>query len=560
MAVLLSDNGFVFRFNLFDTMKALGNRAYNIFFHTHTVSGIVISALLYIIFFAGAFTLFKEEFYLWENPAARKLEVKEVKIEQVIDKLVKTKPTLDLNEDLYITFPSEDNPLITIYGHLFPGKDGKEIHYATKMNPATLAVYDDVPSTVGETLYRLHFLDQLPLLGRWLAGFVSLFFIFAVVTGVLIHWKNIFTKFWAFSFRGSWKQIWTNTHTVFGLIGLPFQLMYAVTGAFYLLLLLVLLPAVMFFYGGKTEKIYAMVYPYMALTYDEAAPAVQQLDKVASIYDRVKQTYSQDYNIVAVNTRHAGKADGAVNFRLTSRNPEHLISYGYIGYRISDGTELYSSMPGPEKTYTHSVVEALGHLHFASFGGIIVRVLYFIMALLTCFVIIGGVLLWKEARNNRNYTDKQKRFHHRVTMVYLAICLGLFPAVAFLFSAELWIAAGAQHKVWVESVFFVFWLLLVIGGLFFKTENQQLRFYLWVGGVLSLLIPVSNGIRTGGWLWTTISTGSVHVFVTDLFWLLTGICTLWLAKDAGYKRLSSGDNRVSGQSKRESKSVTNASF
>ena len=40
---------------------------YNRFFHLHTVSGIVISVGLYVIFFAGAFTLFMESISDWEK-------------------------------------------------------------------------------------------------------------------------------------------------------------------------------------------------------------------------------------------------------------------------------------------------------------------------------------------------------------------------------------------------------------------------------------------------------------------------------------------------------------
>lgn len=509
-------------------MKGLGPRAYNILFHTHTVSGIVISTALFVIFFAGAFTLFKEEFYLWENPSVRHRENPTFHLSEVLDVAIRENPKLDLDDDLFITIPSEASPLVNVYGHLEPGKDGKEIHVNFKLDPQTSEVLREAPSTVGETLYRLHFLDQLPYLGRWLAGFVSLFFVFATFTGVLIHWKNLLGKFWAFSFKGSWKQIWTNAHTVLGLMGLPFQLMYAVTGAFYLLLLLVLLPAVLFFYEGKPEKVYAMVYPYMGITYDENAPEASNFGKIEPIYRLVNQKYGQQNRITAINTRHVGKVDGTVNFRLRSSDPGHLISTGYVGYRLSDGKELYRSMPGPDKTYAHSVVEAMGHLHFASFGGLLIKVFYFLMALFTCFVIISGILLWKQARNNRNYTEKQRRFHHRVTMVYLAICVGLFPAVAYLFNAELWLGGGDRHKLWVEGSFFVVWLGLILAGLFFKTERSQTRFYLSIAGVLSILVPVTNGWLTSDWIWSTFQKGQTALFATDLFWLITGVLCFFI--------------------------------
>jgi uncharacterized iron-regulated membrane protein len=512
-------------------LKGPGNRAYNIFFHTHTVSGIVISVALYIIFFAGAFTLFKSEFYTWENPLFRKhISADEIRTSEVFKALYKEKPTLDINEDIYITLPSEHSPLVNIYGHLTPGKDGKEIHFTTKMHPETYAIHEAGSSTIGETLYRLHFLDQIPYLGRWLAGFVALFFVFATITGLLIHWKNMLPKFWSFSFRGAWKQIWTNSHTVFGLLGLPYQLMYAITGAFYLLLLLVLLPAVMVFYKGNPEKVYAMAYPNMAVTYDKNAKTADNFGKVEEIYKKVEQDFNGKFEIISVNTRNIMKEDGAINFRLRSLDKKTFASYGYLGYRLKNGSEVYSSLPGVNKTYTHSVVEAIGHLHFATFGGILVKTLYFLMALFTCFVIVSGILIWKEARKNKNYTDQQKRFHHRVTVVFLAICFGLFPATAILFHAELWIKGGEQHKLWVDTTFFLSWLLLTIAGIVRYDEKKLTRFYLFAGGVFSVTVPLTNGLTTGDWLWKSLSSGQNYIAGTDLFWLITGITCLLLTR------------------------------
>ena len=45
----------------------MSNRNYNIYFHTHTVSGIVISVVLFVIFFAGSFSFFRDEIINWER-------------------------------------------------------------------------------------------------------------------------------------------------------------------------------------------------------------------------------------------------------------------------------------------------------------------------------------------------------------------------------------------------------------------------------------------------------------------------------------------------------------
>jgi uncharacterized iron-regulated membrane protein len=66
------------------------NRQYNIFFHLHTVSGIVISVLLYVIFFAGSFSFFRDEIVNWERnepvPEKKKLSIN---IDTALDTLQK---------------------------------------------------------------------------------------------------------------------------------------------------------------------------------------------------------------------------------------------------------------------------------------------------------------------------------------------------------------------------------------------------------------------------------------------------------------------------------------
>src|SRR5687767_5493651 len=45
----------------------MDNRRYNIYFHTHTISGIFICALLYVMFFAGSFSFFKDDIAAWQK-------------------------------------------------------------------------------------------------------------------------------------------------------------------------------------------------------------------------------------------------------------------------------------------------------------------------------------------------------------------------------------------------------------------------------------------------------------------------------------------------------------
>ncbi len=505
-------------------LKAPGNRAYNIFFHLHTVSGLIMTAALFVIFFAGAFTLFKSEIFMWSDPVARNIAVKHIDPLAVLEHIADSIPDFDIDDETAIIYPTSSNPKLTIHGHI--KREGEpEIHYTREMHPLTFEIDPATAATIGETLYRLHFLDQIPLLGRWIAGFVSLFFILSVITGLLVHWKNMVNKFWGFVTKGSWKRIWTNSHTVFGLIGLPYQLMYAVTGAFYLLLFLALMPMVLVFFEGDPEKVYGMAFPSYQVEYAEDAAVADYSSHITHITEKVQKEYGEAFHILAVQTRHLYKEDGAVNYILQSKDPALFSSFGHLAYRLSDGSELYNEIPQSTKQFRYEIIEAIQHLHFASFGGVFVKVLYFILALFTCFVIISGLLIWKEARNNKRYTDQQRRFHHRYTMANLSLCLGLFPAVAVLFMAELMVAGDFDEPSRTNLVFFSSWLLFTLLGYFLNADEKRLtRMNLLVGGILSLCVALTNGILTSDWFFLTDTND--YVAYTDISWIMIGLLSI----------------------------------
>lgn len=504
-------------------MKGLGNRTYNILFHTHTVSGIVISSVLFIIFFAGAISLYKQEIYQWEDPTARIPVIDSINYEQVMSRLDTIKPGAKEAHEVSVRLPIASRPIYTFY---VPIESAESTNYHTFIyNPHTDSIGEvsagDV-STTGETLYRLHFLDQVPwYIGRYIAGFVSLFFAFAVVTGLLIHWKHIVAKFYAFSFRQVKKQFWTNAHTVFGLIGLPFQLMYAITGAFYLLSVFILAPAVVVLFKGNQDKLVTIIYPPEAFHEHEGTHTKSTHMPVSQGLQQIRQDYPE-YGISYLQIINPGTEEAVLSADLVA--PNAFNQDGTVVIDLHSGAYKLRINPG-EKNYTQSILLGISKVHFGSFGGWLLKALYFVLSIFTCFVIISGVLMWKEARNKPSYTEKQRRFHHRVTTVYLAVCFSLFPATAVLFIAEHLVSSGIGHADKVNMLFFGSWLVLAIIGCLWKTEKHITAYCLLLGGILALAVPLANGMATGDWFWTT-ATRLPYVFVTDIAWLATGALAL----------------------------------
>lgn len=237
----------------------MNKRNYNILFHTHTISGIIISVGLFVIFFAGSFAFFRDEIVAWErNEPVEKAELQQMDLNRMLNKL-------DQQYDLYsrdISFTQyyKTNRIGTsISAPKDTSVEGRRDFFYTNIENMETSSYRENYS-IGEFLYRLHFYAQLNFFGRSgyaLAGLVSFFFLFAIVTGLLVHWKKVASDFYLFRPRAKLKTLWTDAHTALGVIGFPFQFMYAVTGVFLIFSSLAMGPVVAsVIYDGDTKAMY----------------------------------------------------------------------------------------------------------------------------------------------------------------------------------------------------------------------------------------------------------------------------------------------------------------
>ncbi|MEM9142108.1 MAG: PepSY-associated TM helix domain-containing protein [Bacteroidota bacterium] len=506
-------------------LKGLASRTYHVMFHVHTVTGIVISFALYVIFYAGAFALFYNETRQWEDPDLRVPYTNNVDLDLAVSKVDKLH-TIDFGEEVDIILPSVHNPLLQVKAiGESPADSIKGETIKVAMAPSTLKRIDAAENrvTVARTIYELHFFDQIPYAGSVIAGFVSLFFFLAIVSGTLVHWRNVLTKFYAFVKEGKWKLIWTNIHTVFGVIGLPFQIMYAITGAFLGLLGLAAVPILL---SGKFEPddLLAKLEPSTTIELNNAAQPAAHLS-INELYKKVAYHFP-DTKIQSPRILHYGKEDAMVIWY--TKDYKGLSGRGEINMTMKDGeiVEEYSVLPY-NKSYVQDVWNYTHALHYGNFGGYLIKVLFFVLSMITCFIIISGILIWRTARDNKKYTFKQRRFHHKVTKWYMAISLSMFPAFALLFIANKIVPMDVPDRIaMVNTIFFLGWLLLALYGLFIHNYSKHNRNYLMLGGIFSLLVPICNGLATGDWFWET-AIRYPWVFYVDVFWIFTGIIALY---------------------------------
>ncbi|GAB3652105.1 PepSY domain-containing protein [Echinicola sediminis] len=540
----------------------MSNRVYNILFHTHTVSGIVISVALYVIFFAGSFSFFRDEIIGWERnePVMEGMGLKEIDVDKMLDSISGEKELY--GRDVSFTkFFNERRVGVSITA----SQDSTASEDAQRrdffyMDTENLNSYTYKSNySIGEFLYRLHFFAQLNLWGTsgyLLSGFVAFFFLFAIITGVLVHWKKMISNFYVFRPMASLKNLWTDAHTALGILGLPYQFVYAVTGACLIIGTTVMSPAVVtFMYDGDTNQLYED-FGFNPLKFDLSGDRLSHIPSINDFVDQAGQKWTgfevktvQVYNFGDKNMRIGVEGYTSHNLKFAGR--------GGIVYDLN-GAELQVTDPYLETSYQDAAMAVITQLHYGDFGGMPLRIVYFILGIASCFVIISGVMIWLVARDKKHIPEKQRKFNAWVVWIYLAVCLSMFPVTAFTFLAVKFLLPefNPERMNHIYQLFFYAWLILSI---FFTLKRDNYftnKYSLLSGAVLGFMVPVANGIVSGNWLWVTLSAGYYQVFFVDMFWIVISLIALIIALKIK-RKTGKGNKPVSKFEKKQSKETSN---
>ncbi|UXP32345.1 PepSY domain-containing protein [Reichenbachiella agarivorans] len=518
----------------------MDKRSYNILFHLHTVSGIVISVVLFVIFFAGSFSFFRDDIVNWErNHTVNPTENIEMDYDAAFDSL-ESKYNL-YSRDLSISKHYVERRIginLSVPKDTILNTDqGRQFFYLDTENYETS---DYVASySLGEFLYRLHFLAQIPYpAGYYLSGFTALFFLFAIITGILIHWDKIVSNFYLFRPWSKLKTLWTDAHTALGTIGLPFQFVYAVTGAFFMIKALLIAPSVFALYNGDQGQLYD------DLGYGEPTFLLENQTNTAaySLNDLIEKTRTDwpDFDVNHVHVFNYGDANMHVSIEGEMNRNSKFTGLGKRIYKISSGEIVDEKSPLTKSSYLDGVKNALYRLHYGDYGGYALKTVSFVLGIISCFVIISGIMIWLVARDKKNIPEKRRRFNRSVALIYMAICLSMYPVTAASFIAVKVFSPASQEFIY--QFYFITWLFLTILFILKRDMAFISKYTLLSGSIIGLLIPIANGVMTGNWIWISLVRGNLQLLVIDTFWILVSTTTLLIYFKIRNKEKSSEAN------------------
>lgn len=212
--------------------------------------------------------------------------------------------------------------------------------------------------------------------------------VLVVLTGLFIQLHNLIPQLTRLRIHEGRRVMWSDLHKVLGVMGLPFQTLFAFSGAF--ILLGPLVTDLHGSIGSATHRAEAR----LASRYEPSEPAnpvgehapVRSLDELMDIARR-----EGEMEIETVQVRGHGRQDGWLVARGQTKTAPLLATS--IGLRERDGKVLWRPSVASDSAYK-IVSSWFSGLHYARFAGDFVRLVLALLSVGTAMTIVTGNFLW----------------------------------------------------------------------------------------------------------------------------------------------------------------------
>ncbi|WP_437633787.1 PepSY-associated TM helix domain-containing protein [Sorangium sp. So ce854] len=452
--------------------KKLSRHAFTTFWDVHAWTGVIGGLLLHVMFLSGGITLFRRQLAVWEEPLTQeRSSIEQTGLQATLDRALAAAGTTP--EQIWLDLPEG-------------GLGAARIQYFAQGEAVSSWVHEEIVperERLSEFLYELHYLWHRAT-GDWLfylGGLLCVALLLALATGVLIHLKDIVRQFHQFRPDRKRRVLWSDMHKVLGVMGLPFQVLYAYTGAFFVFLGVLVPVFTGPVFGGDAAR--ADLAAWGASFADE--PARGAPARGLTLDELTARARAAEPRLVPerLRIRHHGLDSGTVELRGAIEGVP--FARGVVRLRATDGAVLSLDAPGAEGARSGAFRWIYG-LHYADFGGVTLRILFFVLALATCATILTGNLIWLARREARR-ESLGNRLLARVTVGFGA---GTIAAIAALFLASRVFPLDWGARAAAEDLTFVVVLGLCVAWALAARDGGRLWWQqLGLAGLLLLPVP-----------------------------------------------------------------------
>jgi uncharacterized iron-regulated membrane protein len=460
----------------------LAPRTFQIYWDTHAWVGVVTALLLHVVFFMGAFALFHRELDHWAHAGATSAEqgrATPLSLQPLLERWDREEPLAGKRRVAFE--PSGPNGLVAYW-------DARREHHEVRYSPVSGRL-EPARSELGGFVYEMHYLGPLPN-GVYVAGVAALGLLFALLTGLFLHWKDLARQWFQFRSERVTRTWSSDLHKVLGVFGLPYQLAYAWTGAVLSLSFATVQPALVeTVFHGDASAARAARGDNIELP-EPTGRQTGQLPDLDAALARARQELP-GLEPTWIGIEYVGDEHSSVN--IWGSLPGVPFSTANVLLRAADNT-LIAVTPAEGGAFARFEAWFFG-LHYARFGGYGVKLLYALLAFASCAVIVSGNLVWLERRDARR-AHWGNRLLERLTAGW---CAGLVLATSALFLSNRALkqllpvsTLGEQIAFWVVWAIAIAWAL---GGRARQSAGHQLLLAGAAFASSGLLDLVSGGWR-----------------------------------------------------------------
>ncbi|UTW60166.1 PepSY domain-containing protein [Kordiimonas sp. SCSIO 12603] len=494
----------------------------------HAWAGIGLGLLMFIVCFSGVVALFTDEVGLWEDERLRRAYSGP---EFSLDKTVKAADAMfEGDADFVVAVPpNEFYPLARIFLRDVDTGHSQNFNF----DPETNEMLHTSDDGVGHFLAHMHTDLHLPKpWGRYLVGFMGVVLMFSIITGVIIH-KKILKELFSFRVGRSLRLMLTDSHKAMSVWGLIFHAMIGFTGALIGLSGILLLIAAGAAYKGDTAAAQAAILGTPPQYVGEAAP-MTNLDELHAKAIEMQPGTAMETAII----QNFGDKNAYIEFNLDIPNVTRtaLAPRGSVSFHAVTGEFLSSKdwhASGIGMRFYYSIVP----LHYATYGGVALKVLYALLGISTSMLSISGILLWMERRTGRKGNEAMNSYRW-LSALSVGVCGGMVLATASAFLAQhMAVAAGySVTETIVGNTYFSVWVLSIIFAFGLGNAYRSTKLLLQASAAVSILVPVANGVLTGDHLFKTLLAGEWAVALVDLTMLGASALLIYSASKIPLKR------------------------
>ncbi|WP_319380873.1 PepSY-associated TM helix domain-containing protein [Thiomicrorhabdus sp.] len=514
----------------------------------HTWTGILAGLALFIAFYAGALTIFKEPISQWASAPGPGVEAVPLKdVNAVIAYALETEPKAAKDLRVHL-IPSESLPGRVSFE--VPGEgadDHNQLAYrhfiATVEADGKPIVQEAHPTQVAELIDVLHRVVGLPFdtdENRWIMGVVALLYAVALVSGLIIFLPNMMKNFFALRQNKGPRRKWLDAHNVVGIFSLPFHLVIVFTSVVFAYHDGLYGIQNQLIHDGNLRAYFAADRPKVAnhspVDPKNLLPPETLAAKAVELSPTFKPTMLQ---YVRANSPQAmvrvwGNDDTAVAPRAWG---------GFVILNPYTGEVLTQEYLPNKQSAASTTLSSFFALHFATYGGTAVQWIYFFLGLAGAWLFYSGNLLWIENRRKvarLNHAQPiQRRDTYWMASATVGVCVGAVAGISAAIVASKWLHGfGESLTVWHQSVYYGVFFASIFWA-FFRGGAKASVELLLLAAILTLAIPFTSLLAwlvPSSGLWVYLDSAALGV---DLTALAGGGALLWMAKSA-YRRAYCG--------------------